>query len=67
MVGVQSGRGLRQLGTLFTRGAIGQKPDAELLDLFARGDEAQDAFEALVVRQGAIGLAGLSPDIDRPE
>ena len=37
MVGVQSGRGLRQLGTLFTRGAIGHKTDAELLDLFAAG------------------------------
>ncbi len=52
MVGVQSGRGLRQLGTLFTRGAIGHKTDAELLDLFARRDDREEAFEALVMRHG---------------
>ena len=52
MVGVQSGGGLRQLGSLFTRGAIGQKTDAELLDLLARPDDREDAFEALVVRHG---------------
>ncbi len=52
MVGVQSSRGLQQLGALFARGAIGHKSDAELLDLFARRDDHEDAFEALVVRHG---------------
>ncbi len=56
MVGVQSGRGFRELGTLFARGAIGQKTDAELLELFARGEDAEDAFEALVVRHGPAVL-----------
>jgi cobalt-zinc-cadmium efflux system outer membrane protein len=52
MVGVLSGGKLRQLGTLFARGTIGSKTDAELLDVFASGDAAETAFEALVVRHG---------------
>ncbi len=52
MVGVSSGGGLGQLGTLFTRGAIGSKTDAELLEDFATGEAAEAAFEVLVVRHG---------------
>ncbi len=52
MVGIQSRRGLRQLGALFTHGAYGHRTDAELLDLFAHRDDHEDAFEALVVRHG---------------
>ena len=52
MVGVSSGVRLRQLGTLFDRGTIGGKTDAELLDLFAQGDAAEMAFETLVARHG---------------
>jgi RNA polymerase sigma factor (sigma-70 family) len=52
MVGVSSGGRLWPLGTLFDRGTIGGKTDAELLELFARGDAAEMAFEALVARHG---------------
>ncbi len=52
MVGVSSGGRLRPLGTLFDRGTIGGKTDAELLELFAQGDAAEMAFEALVARHG---------------
>ena len=52
MVGVQSGRGLRQLGPLFVRGAFGHKSDAELAGTFTGGDDAEAAFETLVVRHG---------------
>ena len=52
MVGVSSGGGVGQLGTLFARGAIGSKTDAELLEDFATGEAAETAFEVLVVRHG---------------
>jgi RNA polymerase sigma factor (sigma-70 family) len=52
MVGVQSGEGLRHLEILFARGALGHLTDAQLLERFARRDEAQAVFEALVVRHG---------------
>jgi RNA polymerase sigma factor (sigma-70 family) len=52
MVGVSSGGTLRPLGMLFDRGTIGGKTDAELLELFAHGDGAEMAFEALVARHG---------------
>ena len=56
MVGVQSGKGLRHLGPLFVRGAFGHKSDAELLEHYTRGDDAEAAFETLVVRHGPAVL-----------
>ena len=52
MAGVSSGGGLGRLGTLFACGSLGGKTDAELLELFASGEAAEAAFEALIVRHG---------------
>ena len=56
MVGVPSGAGLRQIQALFARGAVGHLTDAEFLDRFTRGHDAEAAFEALVVRHGPAVL-----------
>ena len=56
MVGVRSGGGLRQIQDLFARGAVGHLTDAQLLDRFAQGHDADAAFEALVVRHGPAVL-----------
>ena len=58
MAGVSTGGGLGRLGALFACGSLGGKTDAELLEHFARGEAAEAAFEALVVRtaRSAEGL-----------
>ena len=49
---------LRQLRTLYTLGTLGAMTDAQLLDLFLSkgGDDAEDAFAALVDRHGPMVL-----------
>src|SRR5262245_47694719 len=49
---------LRDIHTLYTRGTMGGRTDAELLERFlARGDrDAEDAFATLVARQGPMVL-----------
>ena len=49
---------LRQIRTLYTLGTLGGLTDAQLLELFlARdGDDAEDAFAALVHRHGPMVL-----------
>jgi outer membrane protein, heavy metal efflux system len=56
MVGVRSGGGLRQIQDLFAGGVVGHLTDAQLLDRFTRGHDAEAAFEALVVRHGPAVL-----------
>ena len=54
-----AGRTLREVRTLFTLGSLGGLTDAQLLDLFLgeRGDDAGDAFAALVDRHGPMVLS----------
>ena len=49
---------LRQIRTLYTLGTLGGMTDAQLLDLFLTrgGDDAEDAFAALVDRHGPMVL-----------
>ena len=49
---------LRQLRTLYTLGTLGSLTDAQLLELFLTraGDDAEDAFAALVHRHGPVVL-----------
>jgi RNA polymerase sigma factor (sigma-70 family) len=49
---------LRQLRTLYALGTLGSLTDAQLLELFLTrgGDEAEDAFAALVHRHGPVVL-----------
>ena len=67
MVGVSSGGGLGQLGTLFACGSLGGKTDAELLEHFASGEAAEAAFEALVVRHGPDVLRACRRVLAGPE
>ena len=55
---------LRQIGTLFEAGAIGQLTDRQLLERFldVEGDrEAETAFEMLVRRHGPMVLGVCRP------
>ena len=52
MAGVPSKGFLHPLYGLLERGAFGQLSDVELLERFTSRDEAEAAFEALVVRHG---------------
>ena len=49
---------LRQIRTLYTLGTLGGLTDAQLLELFLTrdGDDAEDAFAALVDRHGPMVL-----------
>jgi RNA polymerase sigma factor (sigma-70 family) len=51
-------RALRQIRTLYELGTLGGMSDAQLLDLFLTraGDDAEDAFAALVHRHGPMVL-----------
>ena len=55
---------LREIRTLYTLGTLGGLTDAELLERFlARGgDDAEDAFAALVASPRADGPGRLPPD-----
>ena len=52
MVGVLSRRFVRPLQGLLVRGTLGQLTDVELLERFAQRDDAEVAFETLVLRHG---------------
>ena len=49
---------LRQIRTLYSVGTLGGLSDAQLLELFLtrNGDDAEDAFAALVARHGPMVL-----------
>lgn len=52
----RSGRVSRQIHQLFRLGAVGTLSDAQLLDLFRLGRDADAAFEELVFRHGPMVL-----------
>src|SRR5271165_1308717 len=56
MAGVSLRRVSRPLQSLLVQGTLGQLTDVELLERFTRRDEAEDAFETLVVRHGPAVL-----------
>jgi outer membrane protein, heavy metal efflux system len=56
MAGVSSRGFLHPLHSLLERGTFGQLSDVELLDRFTKRDDAEGAFEALVVRHGPAVL-----------
>ena len=66
MVGVPSGGGLRQIQALFARGAVGHLTDAQLLERFTEGHDAEAAFEALVVRHGPAVLRACRRSLTDP-
>ncbi len=52
MVGVSSRKFMRPLENLLVSGTLGQLTDSELLERFAGREDAEAAFEALIVRHG---------------